>query len=130
MQTYKCCIWCSLLALGLERHLDPKYHTEKSRRVQFQLMTKALSHTISSILLAKTFRQSFNRVKNIRCRARDSPNHPVLVSWGKKLIHLQVSFYIFVMISVCAFVMCMFSRIYGTFCIPAPNLTTTIPYLT
>ncbi|XP_063858984.1 GON-4-like protein isoform X2 [Scylla paramamosain] len=67
-----------LMALGLERYLNPKYHAEKCRRPQHRILMEALTEITSSILVAKTARQAANRVKNIRSRGRDTPNNPVL----------------------------------------------------
>ncbi|XP_045593427.2 GON-4-like protein isoform X1 [Procambarus clarkii] len=67
-----------LIALGLERYLDPKYHQEKCRKSQPHQLLQALSMTVENILVGKTLSQATNRIKNIRCRANVAPNNPVL----------------------------------------------------
>lgn len=69
-----------LIAIGLERYLNPKYQEAKCKKSQYRLLLEALSLTVENVLVAKTLSQATNRVKNIRCRSKDAPNHPVLVS--------------------------------------------------
>lgn len=74
-----CLCWHRLLALGLKYHLSPKYHDDKYKRTQHQMLMEALTETTKTTLVAKTLRQAWNRVRNIKSRLRITPNNPVLV---------------------------------------------------
>ncbi|XP_042218233.1 uncharacterized protein LOC121863582 [Homarus americanus] len=67
-----------LITIGLQQYLDPKYWYDTCRKVQYRQLLEALDQTVKSILVSKTLSQATNRVKNIRSRANDAPNNPVL----------------------------------------------------
>lgn len=67
--------------MGLDRYLDPKYHSSHcTKKEQQKLLTEALAQTVKELVIAKTLSQVTNKVKNLRARAKDAPSNSILVS--------------------------------------------------